>query len=84
MPWVSIEGHIAYRGSRPGGVGHGRVEEKNKDHMVRDMLTQKACLWDFRHADRRYANSARICAIRSLFAMDEVEREALDSSRVSN
>ncbi len=47
---------MAYRGARPGFVGHSWEKDKNEVHMVRDTLSQNACLWDGRHADSQRAN----------------------------
>lgn len=75
---------MAYRGSRPGGVGHGWTEDKHEDHMIRSTLTQNACLWDSRYAESRRVNYGGIHAISAIFARSEVERGALGSKHVSS
>ena len=75
---------MAYRGSRPGGVGHGWTEDKHEDHMIRSTLSQNACLWDSRYAESRRVNYGGIHAISAVFARSEVERGALGSKHVSS
>lgn len=75
---------MAYRRSLTGAVGHGRTEGKNENHMVRGMLSQKACLWDCRSVDRRRMNFARIYAIWAVFARCEAERGGLGPGPVSS
>ena len=84
MPGGGIRGRMAYRGSRPGGVGHGWTEDKNEDHMIRSTLTQNACLWGSRYAESRRVNYGGIHAISAVFARSEVERGAPGSKHVSS
>lgn len=84
VPGGCIRGRMAYRGSRPGGVGHGWTEDKHEDHMIRSTLTQNACLWDFRYAESRRVNYRGIHAISAVYARSEVERGALGSKHVSS
>ena len=84
VPGGGIRWRMAYRGFRPGGVGHGWTEDKHEDHMVRGTLTQNACLWDSRYAESQRVNYGGIHAIWATFAGSEVGRRALGLKHVSS